>query len=73
MNDDFLRQSHTLNDLLGYLDSVESTVPSDFVLPDLSQAQELHTEFVQKIDEMSATLDETKQREVEVRQELQRV
>ena len=73
MSENFLRQSGTLNELLGYLDSVESTVPSDFVLPDLSQAQELHSEFVQKIDELSSTLDDTKQREMEARQELKKV
>ena len=37
---DSLRDSATLNDLLGYLDSVESEMTKEIIIPDLTQAEE---------------------------------
>jgi 5-azacytidine-induced protein 1 len=70
---DILRSSGTLNDLLGYLDSVETTLASDFVLPDLSQAAELHEEVNSRISELESTLAEARQKESAVKQQLQSV
>jgi 5-azacytidine-induced protein 1 len=70
---DRLRGSGTLNDLLGYLDSVETTLASDFVLPDLSQAAELHEEVNSRIAELEATLTQAREKEATVKQQLQNV
>lgn len=63
MTEDFLRSSNTLTDLLGYLDSVETTVASDFVLPDISQATNIHREFSNKISDLESSLQDAKKKE----------
>lgn len=73
MSDNFLRDSGTLNDLLGYLDSVQSKSVNDFVLPDLSQAQEVHSEIVNKMDELESTIEASRKKEKEAKEELAQV
>jgi len=71
MNDSF-RNSTTLDELLGYLDSVESTVAQDFVLPDLSHAQELQEEVARKITDLEFKLKESVSKEEKAKEELQK-
>jgi 5-azacytidine-induced protein 1 len=67
------RVNPPLNELLSYLDSVESTLASDFVLPDLKDAEMLHEQVYSRISELEATLAETQRRESEVRAELLKI
>ena len=66
------RDSATFDDLLGYLDSVETEMTKDIVLPDLSQAEELHQEVSNRISELETTVQATKQREAAAKNELQK-
>ena len=66
------RDSATFDDLLGYLDSVETEMTKDIVLPDLSQAEELHQEVSNRITELESTVQATKQREAAAKNELQK-
>lgn len=56
------RGSGALNDLLGYLDSVESKLAADVVLPDLAQAEELQDEVSGRISELEAELEATRKK-----------
>ncbi|OHT13053.1 hypothetical protein TRFO_03473 [Tritrichomonas foetus] len=72
------KNSETLDDLLGYLDAVESNMTQEIKIPDLSQAEELHNEVSNRISSLENTIEEArnrekeaKNREIEARQKLQ--
>ena len=46
------KSSGALNDLLGYLDSVESALAADVVMPDLGGAEELQDEVSGRIADL---------------------
>jgi 5-azacytidine-induced protein 1 len=61
------RGAGTLDDLFGYLDSVESEMTKELVLPDLSQVEDLHEE----VREVKSTISTLQQREEEMKRELE--
>ena len=69
---DIFGNSTAFDDLLGYLDSVESTVANDFILPDLSQAHELHEEVNNKIEDLETKIKEYEIKEIELKEKYEK-
>lgn len=62
--------TETIDDLMGYLDTIESNMAQNFVMPDLTQAQELHEEVSHRISYLESTIEKSKKTKASYETEL---